>query len=175
MTKPTEQPQMRTGNCPKCGEDWRTHDYTCKTTEQLKITEIEAKCHKCPWTGMVGECTCDADYPKLYEDDGRLRCPDCSELAIISENTKQLNKPSSANNTGNTLDIKPKTGQEKQENADRHPEQPNQVIVKTIQSLMTVVNDNLMKLPDSPMKSEAIEEIDLFQRTTLNDLQKAFE
>ena len=54
-------------------------------------------------------------------------------------------------------------------------EQPNQVIVKTIQSLLTVVNDNLMKLPDSPMKSEAIEEIDLFQRTTLNDLQKAYE
>ena len=139
-----------------------------------KITEIEAKCHKCPWTGMVGECTCDADYPKLYEDDGRLRCPDCSELAIISENTKQPNKPSSATGVGNTLDIEPETIQETQENAGQHPEQPNQ-IAKTIQSLMTVVNDNLMKLPDSPMKSEAIEEIDEFQRTTLNDLQKAFE
>lgn len=25
-----EQYQMRTGNCPHCGEDWRTHDYSCK-------------------------------------------------------------------------------------------------------------------------------------------------
>ena len=95
------------------------------------------------------------------------------------------NKPSSATNVGNTLNIKPVTMQETQEVAGQHlqeslcretePEQPNQVIVKTIQNLMTVVNNNLNKLPDSPMKSEAIEEIDLFQRNTLNDLQRCFE
>jgi len=91
--------------------------------------------------------------------------------------TKQLNKPSSATDVGNTLDIKPETGEEKQENTDQPLERPNQeiMIVKTIQSLMTVVNNNLMKLPDSPMKNEAMEEVCLFQRTTLNDLQKAFQ
>ncbi len=63
-------------------------------------------------------------------------------------------------------------------------EQPNQVIVRTIQSLMTVVNDNLEKLNESTkflschrnsLVLKALEAIDLFERTDLFDLQKAFE
>ena len=74
----------------------------------------------------------------------------------MTKPTEQPNKPSSATNMGNTLDIEPVTMQETQENAGQHlqeslcretePEQPNQVIVKTIQSLMTVVNDNTENL-----------------------------
>ncbi len=101
----------------------------------------------------------------------------------MTKPTEQLNKPSSANNTGNTLDIKPETREESQESADQHPEQPNQ-IVKTIQSLMTVVNNNLEKLNESTkflschrnsLVSKALEEIDIFEKTTLFDLQKEFE
>ena len=59
----------------------------------------------------------------------------------------------------------------------------NIILVKTIQSLMTVVNHNLGKLNENtkylschrnPLVLKALEEIDVFQQTTLNDLQKAF-
>ena len=108
--------------------------------------------------------------------------------------TEQLNKPSSATNVRPTPDIKPKTGVEKQENAgqrlqeslcrETEPEQPNQEIVKTIQSLMTVVNNNLEKLNESTkflschrnsLVLKALEEIDIFEKTTLFDLQRCFE
>ena len=107
---------------------------------------------------------------------------------------KQLNKPPSATDVGNTLNIKPLTTQETQKVAGQHlqeslcretePEQPNQIIVKTIQSLMTVVNNNLEKLNESTkflschrnsLVLKALEAIDLFERTDLFDLQKAFE
>ncbi len=98
----------------------------------------------------------------------------------MTKPTEQPNKPSSATDVGNTLDIKPKTGQEKQESAGWPLEQPNAeiMIVKTIQSLMTVVNNNLEKLNESTkflschrnsLVLKALEAIDLF------DLQKAFE
>ena len=65
-------------------------------------------------------------------------------------------------------------------------EQPNIeiMLVKTIQSLMTVVNDNLEKLNEATkflschrnsLVLQALEEIDLFQRTTLYELRKEFE
>ena len=65
-------------------------------------------------------------------------------------------------------------------------EQPNQelMIIKIIQDLMTVVNNNLSKLDEETqmlschrnvLVRRALEEIDLFERTTLFDLQKAFE
>ena len=70
------------------------------------------------------------------------------------------------------------------------PEQPNQklMIIKTIQGLMEVVKDNLSKLdlltelaPIDKMKerktliAQALEDIDLFEKTTLFELQKACE
>ena len=65
------------------------------------------------------------------------------------------------------------------------PEWPNQslMIVKTIQSLITVVNDNLGKLDVLSIGStkhkvlirQALEEINLFECTTLNKLQKEYE
>lgn len=49
--------------------------------KQRKITEVLMQCRsfRCAWIGTVGECDCDADYPKV-EDDGRLRCPKCGEI-----------------------------------------------------------------------------------------------
>ena len=104
----------------------------------------------------------------------------------MTKPTEQPNKSSSATNVGNALDIKPETGEGNQESADQHPEQPNQeiMIVKTIQSLMTVVNNNLEKLNESTkflschrnsLVLKALEAIDLFERTDLFELQKAFE
>lgn len=63
-------------------------------------------------------------------------------------------------------------------------EQPNTelLIVKTIQGLMTVVNDNLVKLSEISEDMEckalvlkALEDIDLFEKTTLYELQKVVE
>ena len=34
------------------------------------------KAFECKWIGTIGESNCDGDYPHLYEDDGRLRCPE---------------------------------------------------------------------------------------------------
>jgi len=41
--------QIRTGHCPNCGEDWRTHDYSCKdnipeqpNTELLIVKMIQS-------------------------------------------------------------------------------------------------------------------------------------
>jgi len=65
-------------------------------------------------------------------------------------------------------------------------EQPNQnlIMVKTIQIILSIVNDNLGKLNSNtfnlschrnPLVMRALEEIDLFEKTTLFELQKAFE
>ena len=65
-------------------------------------------------------------------------------------------------------------------------EQPNTnaMIVKTIQGLMTCVTNELEQLNESTkflschrnsLVLKALEEIDLFERTTLFELQKAFE
>lgn len=72
-----------------------------------------------------------------------------------------------------------------------NPKQPNPelMIIKTIQGLTTEILDNLGKLTDPKatehtkiawnkiltLKAKAIEEIDLFEKTTLYELQKAFE
>lgn len=90
-----------------------------------------------------------------------------------------------------TLDYKPPKSTLSNENGGvlANPEQPNTniIIVKTIQSLITLINNNLEKLREGitnqvPGDSchklrvlQALEEIDLFERTTLYELQKAFE
>lgn len=66
-----------------------------------------------------------------------------------------------------------------------YPEQLNTIIIKTIQGLMTCANNELQKLdeltPLTPVTrrkvliSQAIDEIGIFQKTTLFDLQKASE
>jgi len=43
------------------------------------ILDGRMKCVSCEWSGDVGRCDCDADYPE-FEDDGRLRCPECRGL-----------------------------------------------------------------------------------------------
>ena len=45
------------------------------------ILDVKVNCLECKWIGIVGESNCDGDYPHLYVDDGRLRCPECSGLA----------------------------------------------------------------------------------------------
>lgn len=48
-------------------------------SKQRKITEVLMQCPGCGWIGQVIECDCDADLPGV-EDDGRLRCPECSSV-----------------------------------------------------------------------------------------------
>ena len=64
------------------------------------------------------------------------------------------------------------------------PEQPNSnaILIKTIQQYMHLTTNALEKLDDGHYVStkqvlvcKALEEIDLFEKTTLFDLQKAFE
>lgn len=63
-------------------------------------------------------------------------------------------------------------------------EQPNQnlMIIEEIEGLMSQVNEKLYQLEEpwkynytTPEKSKALEEIDLFQKTTLFELRKTFE
>ena len=63
-------------------------------------------------------------------------------------------------------------------------EQPNQnlMIIKEIGGLLSQVNDKLYKLPETKimkcqltLRGKALEEIDLFEKTTLYELQKEFE
>ena len=48
-------------------------------SKQRKIIEILMQCRRCRWIGQVIECDCDSDYEE-FEDDGRLRCPECKAL-----------------------------------------------------------------------------------------------
>lgn len=72
------------------------------------------------------------------------------------------------------------------EYCDKIPEQPNKelMIVKTIQGLISAVNRELGELNESTkllschrnsLILQALEDIDIFERTTLFELQKAFE
>ena len=120
-----EQPQMRTGNCPKCGEDWRTHDYACKEPEQPITSKEEAE--------------------KVAQE--------------YFKTTKQPNK--------------------------------ELLIVKKIQSLMSEASERLDELDKNiqflscakPLLvrqahkdiSQLIEAVDMFEKTTLYELQRQFE
>ncbi|KKL08569.1 hypothetical protein LCGC14_2574540 [marine sediment metagenome] len=66
------------------------------------------------------------------------------------------------------------------------PEQPNLKIIGEIEGLISQVNDKLCKITTlsgegrltvrrTQLKGQALEEIDLFQKTTLHSLRKAFE
>lgn len=57
------------------------------------------------------------------------------------------------------------------------PEQPNQqlMLIQTIQNLTTCISNSITKLPESLLKDMALEEIDLFVKTTLYELQKEYE
>lgn len=59
------------------------------------------------------------------------------------------------------------------------PEQPNLKIIEEIEGLISQVNEKLEKLEayygKSNVKNQALEEIGLFQKTTLFELRKAFE
>ena len=57
-------------------------------------------------------------------------------------------------------------------------EQPNQnlMIIEEIEGLLSQVNSKIsLHLPYCPLRVQALEEIDLFQKTTLFELRKAFE
>ena len=84
--------------------------------------------------------------------------------------------------------IKPETRVNSSKVVGQHPEQPNQnlMIIEEIEGLLSQVNDKLkkldyrsvtskMSLKRDKTRSQALEEIDLFQKTTLFDLRRAFE
>ena len=89
----------------------------------------------------------------------------------------------------NSAVIKPETRANKAEVADQHLDQPNQnlMIIEEIEGLISQVNEKIGKLNISGnnemlINSKALnlaqmasEEIDLFQKTTLFELRKAFE
>ena len=57
------------------------------------------------------------------------------------------------------------------------PEQSNQqlMLIQTIQGLTACILNSITKLPESELKAKALEEIDLFKKTTLYELQKEYE
>ena len=48
-----------------------------------RITEVDAWCSKCGWTGSVGECIPDVD------GDGSLGCPTC-ETVVETEEKEEI-------------------------------------------------------------------------------------
>ncbi len=119
---------------------------------------------------------------------------DKPELETLNYRSKEcLAKPSSTSLGFNSVVVKPETQVNKTEVAGQHlqeslcreaePEQPNQnlMIIEEIEGLMSQVNERLIKLSDElsiPNRAcilLALEEIDLFQKTTLFDLRRAFE
>ncbi|KKK68598.1 hypothetical protein LCGC14_2942480 [marine sediment metagenome] len=64
----------------------------------------------------------------------------------------------------------------------RATEQPNLKIIEEIEGLISQVNEKLYQLPEIKvmkcqltLRGKALEELDLFQKTTLFELKKAFE
>ena len=118
------------------------------------------------------------------------KCPDC----------KRGHKPAQEAKEKTTLDIEPKTKVENKESVCKKCqvlncscrvvilkefEQPNQelMLIQTIQGLMACVNDNFDKLcvlgsdtsERKTLIAKALEDIDIFEKTTLFDLQKEYE
>ncbi len=65
---------------------------------------------------------------------------------------------------------------------NKTPEQPNLKIIGEIEGLISQVNEKLVQLPTDGLpqgkgqkREQALEEIDLFQKTTLYELRKALE
>ncbi len=132
----------------------------------------------------------------VHKYDNTCNCLDC----MPEGNTKLVPKQP-ANMGFNSAVIKPETRANKTESAnqkvgcplkeplkqDQRPicdncENPNLMIIKEIEGLMSQVNEKLVSLDDghyvnvkATKKNQALQEIDLFQKTTLFELRKAFE
>lgn len=84
-----------------------------------------------------------------------------------------------------TFDIKPEMRVNKTEDANEHPAKANIEIITEIEGLISKVNERMGDLyeeqiglsnsPNTKKVAQALEEIDLFQKTTLFELRKAFE
>jgi len=56
-----------------------------------------------------------------------------------------------------------------------NPNTAHAKIIDEIADLLAKANEKMYELPIHPIRSKAIEEIDMFQKTTLFELRKAFE
>lgn len=121
---------------------------------------------------------------KHPEDCWCLKC--CPEPAKTSTKVKEENTPV----------IEPKTRVEKGKMVDQHLEQPTRglmkiflppiktgcaipntdlMIIEEIEGLIVEANEKMYDLPIHPIRSKAIEDIDLLQTTTMIELRRAFE
>lgn len=117
--------------------------------------------------------------------------PECECVACKEE--KQPTSAPPATMGFNSVIIKLETRAKKGKVADQHlqeslcretePEQPNQnlMLIEEIEGLMSQMNDKLWEIPletsdkRNLLIRQTLEEIDLFQKTTLFDLRKSFE
>ena len=60
---------------------------------------------------------------------------------------------------------------------ESEPEQPNQqiMLVKTIQGLTTAILNDISKLPESVLKDQAYDDMNIFETGILFKLQKEYE
>lgn len=130
------------------------------------------------------------DKPELetlsYEPE--CECLDCkSNYGIGKKPIEQSANLSPAIMGFNSVVIKPETRVNNKEVVEQPNQNINIMIIEQIEGLMSQVNEKLDKLQPiadvsdialigrKEKKGRAIEEIDLFQKTTLFDLRKAFE
>ena len=142
---------------------------------------------------------CNYVNEKALED--KPECKDCETPGYCGR--IEPAKPSSATMGFNSVVFKPETRVNKAEDAEqpkrlehdtkgvscscRKPEQPNQniMIILEIEGCISQINEKLGKMGDEMLEmgfikrkcliSAALEEIDLFQKTTLRELKQAFE
>lgn len=118
-----------------------------------------------------------------------------TELRALDKHIKRNYKPDQpkcdkCEDTGNVLEPRKDSPSVDWEPCPDYPEQPNRniMIIKTVQNLMTEANKNISKLEVLGSTTEitakrkvligqALEDIDLFQKTTLQEMAegKAFE
>lgn len=118
------------------------------------------------------------DYKaKISSPHHNISCK-CSACETLQRAPRQVAKPPKPLKRGflglNAHVIKPEMRTNKTEIA----EQPNQnlMIISEIEGLLSQANDKMYDLPIHPVRSKAIEEIDLLNKVTVKiDLRKAFE
>lgn len=154
--------------CPYCLKRpiMSNNAIACEECSQMTlISGQQPKCETCSDTGTA-KVICrplDEEIPQY------IPCQDCKKGKALTQPDwrKQIRGPSSKTNYYPL-------------SCDK-PEQPNLKIIAEIEGLISQVNDKLYKIREFKrtkqlnIRTQALEEIDLFQKNTLFELRKAFE
>ena len=106
----------------------------------------------------------------LYHHRSLFKCPECKQGFKPPSAPREVKKKT-------TPDIEPKTQAKNKESVGQPTEQPNQqiMLIKTIQGLTTAILHDISKLPESVLKDQAYDDMNIFETGILFRLQKEYE